>query len=104
MTWDIVSQVMTPILSGGLVLVVLRLWLSDADRSNAKHFSTIKESTDIITRRLDCYESNIHACQLNAVKTYALKIEHDSLDRKVDEHDGRLTRVETRVYNGSARQ
>ena len=69
----------------GIILVVL--WYGQ---------DKILKQTERISRRMDCFESSQHACQLDNAKFFATKADACELGKKVDEIDTRVTRLESR--------
>lgn len=93
MNFTAIAQAVAPLLSAGLVIIFMRLWLS-----------AIKDDTTKISSRMDCFEQNQHACQLDNLKTFALKHDMDILDSRVDEHGVRITRLETKSNGNRVHQ
>ena len=56
----------------------------------------IKSDTSAIRKRMDCFETNQHACQLENAKTFVTKGEFSELERTVINHDRRIITIETR--------
>lgn len=69
----------------GIILVVL--WYGQ---------DKILKQTECISRRMDCFESSQHACQLDNAKFFATKAEVCEMDKKLDDHETRITRLESR--------
>ena len=69
----------------GIILVVL--WYGQ---------DKILKQTERISRRMDCFESSQHACQLDNAKFFATKVEACEMDKKLDDHETRITRLESR--------
>lgn len=47
-----------------------------------------------IRKRMDCFESSQHACQLQNAKEFATRGEHKALEDKVNDHGGRISKLE----------
>ena len=56
----------------------------------------ILKQTERISRRMDCFESSQHACQLDNAKVFAAKVDVCEMDKKLDDHETRITRLESR--------
>ena len=69
----------------GIILVVL--WYGQ---------DKILKQTERISRRMDCFESSQHACQLDNAKFFSTKVDVDKMGQKLDEHETRITRLESR--------
>lgn len=66
--------------STGLIIAVL--WYGQR---------AISDKLDKMSRRMDCFESSQHACQLDIAKSYATKSELQCVEQKLDK---RITRLE----------
>lgn len=69
----------------GIILVVL--WYGQ---------DKILKQTERISRRMDCFESSQHACQLENAKLFATKVDAREMDKKLGDHETRITRLESR--------
>ena len=69
----------------GIILIVL--WYGQ---------DKILKQTERISRRMDCFEQSQHACQLENAKFFATKVDVDKTGKKLDEHETRITRLESR--------
>ena len=69
----------------GIILVVL--WYGQ---------DKILKQTERISRRMDCFESSQHSCQLENAKFFVTKVDVDKMGKKLDEHETRITRLESR--------
>lgn len=49
---------------------------------------------DKVDRRMDCFESSQHACQLDNAKYYATKSEMGESWKRIDNHESRISRLE----------
>lgn len=76
---------MTDLLTPAMIFVCfgLTVWILKADLA-------------AIRKRMDCFESSQHACQLSNAKEFSTWEQHNKLADKVDGIDERLTRVEAR--------
>jgi len=63
-------------------LIIVMLWYG------MKEIST---KMDKISRRMDCFETSQHACQLDVAKAYATKADLHCVEDKLDK---RITRLE----------
>lgn len=52
------------------------------------------EETRAIKKRMDCFESSQHACQLDNAKYFATKSEMDESWKRIDNHESRISRLE----------
>lgn len=86
MTWEQVVILAICALGGsGLVLWFMK-----------REFSRQAESIDRIDDRMEMYEKNAHACQIDNLKTYVTKTEFCELEKTVIGHDRRLITIEAR--------
>ena len=69
----------------GLILIVL--WYGQRG---------IIEKLDKMSRRMDCFETSQHACQLDIAKSYATKAELHDVESDVANHESRISRLEGR--------
>ena len=69
----------------GLILVML--WYGQ---------DKILKQLDRVSRRMDCFEQSQHACQLDNAKYFATKADLCEMDKKVDDHETRITRLESK--------
>lgn len=67
----------------GLILIVL--WYGQRG---------IIEKLDKMSRRMDCFETSQHACQLDIAKSYATKAELHDVESDVANHESRISRLE----------
>lgn len=68
-------------------LILLGLYL--AVRKLTEEMATIK-------RRMDCFETSQHACQLANAKDYATKEDVGKAWGRIDDHESRISRMEGR--------
>ena len=54
----------------------------------------IIEKLDKMSRRMDCFETSQHACQLDIAKSYATKAELHDVESDVANHESRISRLE----------
>lgn len=54
------------------------------------------EETRAIKKRMDCFETSQHACQLDNAKSYATKDEMGKAWGRLDDHESRISRMEGR--------
>lgn len=54
------------------------------------------EETRAIKKRMDCFETSQHTCQLANAKDYATKDEIGKVWGRVDDHESRISRMEGR--------
>lgn len=52
------------------------------------------EETRAIKKRMDCFESSQHACQLDNAKYFATKAEMGESWKRIDNHESRISRLE----------
>lgn len=52
------------------------------------------EETRAIKKRMDCFESSQHACQLDNAKYFATKSEMGESWKRIDNHESRISRLE----------
>lgn len=71
----------------GTGLILLMLWYGQRN---------ITERIDKMSRRMDCFETSQHACQLEVSKTYATKDDMKATWGRLDEHETRISRMEGR--------
>ena len=69
----------------GLIIIVL--WYGQRG---------IVEKLDKMSRRMDCFETSQHACQLDFAKSYATKAELHDVESDVANHESRISRLEGR--------
>lgn len=69
----------------GLILVAL--WYGQRE---------IAVKLEKMSRRMDCFESAQHACQLDNARSFASKEEVDCLEGRVNGHESRISRLEGR--------
>ena len=69
--------------STGLIIAVL--WYGQR---------AISDKLDKMSRRMDCFESSQHACQLDNAKYFATKVELHEVETDVAEHERRISRLE----------
>ena len=69
----------------GLIIIVL--WYGQRG---------IIEKLDKMSRRMDCFETSQHACQLDIAKSYATKAELHGVESDVANHESRISRLEGR--------
>ena len=69
----------------GLIIIVL--WYGQRG---------IIEKLDKMSRRMDCFETSQHACQLDIAKSYATKAELHDVESDVANHESRISRLEGR--------
>ena len=67
----------------GLIIIVL--WYGQRG---------IIEKLDKMSRRMDCFETSQHACQLDIAKSYATKTELHDVESDVANHESRISRLE----------
>lgn len=67
----------------GLIIIVL--WYGQRG---------IIEKLDKMSRRMDCFETSQHACQLDIAKSYATKAELHDVESDVANHESRISRLE----------
>jgi hypothetical protein len=48
----------------------------------------------VIKRRMDCFETSQHACQLANAKDFATKTELGKTWDRIDDHESRISRIE----------
>lgn len=56
----------------------------------------LSEEMASIKKRMDCFETSQHACQLANAKDYATKIEISESWKRIDNHESRISRLEGR--------
>lgn len=49
---------------------------------------------DKISRRMDCFETSQHACQLDNAKFFATKAELHDVEGTLTNHESRISRLE----------
>lgn len=49
---------------------------------------------DKVDRRMDCFESSQHACQLDNAKYFATKSDIGEAWKRIDNHESRISRLE----------
>jgi len=54
----------------------------------------LSEEMTAIKRRMDCFETSQHACQLDNAKYFATKAEIGELWKRNDNHESRISRIE----------
>ena len=54
----------------------------------------LMEEMAVIKRRMDCYETSQHACQLDNAKYFATKAETGESWKRIDNHESRISRLE----------
>lgn len=52
------------------------------------------EETRAIKKRMDCFETSQHACQLANAKDFSTKEELRDVEQRVDNHESRISRLE----------
>jgi len=52
------------------------------------------EETRAIKKRMDCFETSQHACQLDNAKYFATKSEMGESWKRIDNHESRISRLE----------
>lgn len=57
----------------------------------------LKEEMATIKRRMDCFETSQHACQLANAKDFATKYELGKTWDRIDDHESRISRIEGRA-------
>lgn len=66
-------------------LILFGLWIA---------VKRLMEEMAVIKRRMDCYETSQHACQLDNAKEFATKEEVGKLWVRSDNHESRISRLE----------
>ena len=69
----------------GTGLIIFMLWLGQR---------AITQRLDKMSRRMDCFETSQHACQLDNAKYFATKDELHEVETDVAEHERRISRLE----------
>ena len=54
----------------------------------------IKDHLEKMSKRMDCFERSQHLCQLDIAKDYATKTELRREADRLDQHEGRIARLE----------
>lgn len=80
---SITSELLRNLPNTGLIILSLALGIK-----------AVLDKLATMSRRMDCFESSQHACQLDNAKYFATKGELHDVETDVAEHERRISRLE----------
>ena len=81
-----IAKIVSPLIGAAAVLYF-----------QGRHFSIQDAKLNKIERRMDCFESSQHTCQLENLQRFAMKEDLHEIERDVDGLKTRVTRLEGRA-------
>lgn len=81
----IISELLRQLPTTGLILLALGFGIK-----------AILNEVATVRRRMDCFETSQHACQLENAKCFATKDELHEVERGLAGHESRISRLEGR--------
>ena len=87
------AAAVSPLLSGAVLVWLIQRGFSKQDEAMKAQAEDIKG----IKKRMDCFESARHECQMDVAKNYATKDEVDRFSLTLVEHGERISAVEAKV-------